>query len=133
MILTAVSLASEPELLKKAFDIGTGIMPITHTIVMKKELSERQPWIATSLYNMFNDAQRSADEVYQGDPKLSSLYDSVFIEEQQKAAYGNNPYVQGLSANRKIVEPFVRYAHDQGYISRRIPVEELFVPGTLDL
>ena len=52
---------------------------------------------------------------------------------QQKAAYGSNPYVQGLGPNRKIVETFVRYAHDQGYISRRIPVEELFVPGTLGL
>ncbi len=118
----------------QSFVKRTGIMPITHTIVLKKQLAEREPWIAKSLYTMFADAQRSADEIYQGDPKLSSLYDSVFIEEQQKAAYGANPYAQGLGGpNRKIVETFVRYAHDQGYISRRIPVEELFVPGTLDL
>ena len=38
----------------------------------------------------------------------------------------------GLKANRKIVETFVRYAHDQGYISREIPTEELFVPSLLD-
>ncbi|HXS42629.1 MAG TPA: hypothetical protein VN766_20705 [Stellaceae bacterium] len=111
----------------------TGIMPITHTLVLKKQLAEREPWIAENLFRVFVDAQKTADEVLQDDPKRFSYLDSVFIQEQQKAAYGANPYQHGLKANRKIVETFVRYAHDQGYISRRIPVEELFVPGTLDL
>jgi 4,5-dihydroxyphthalate decarboxylase len=111
----------------------TGIMPITHTLVMKKGLAEREPWVAKSLYQAFVDAQKAADEVLEDDPKRFSYLDSVFIQEQQKAAYGANPYPQGLKPNRKIVETFVRYAHDQGYISRQIPVEELFVPGTLDL
>ena len=111
----------------------TGVMPITHTVVMKKDLAEREPWIAKSLFDTFVEAQRVTDEIYQTDPKLMSLLDSVFLLEQQQAIYGSNPYVQGLAPNRKIVETFVRYAHDQGYISRRIPVEELFVPGTLAL
>lgn len=109
----------------------TGIMPITHTLVLKKQLAEREPWVAESLYNAFVTAQRQCDEIYHTDPKLMSLLDSVFILEQQRAAYGADPYVQGLKANRKIVETFVRYAHDQGYISRRLPVEELFAPNTL--
>ena len=111
----------------------TGIMPITHTLVMKKELAEGEPWVAQSLFQAFVEAQKAADEVLQDDPKRFSLLDSVFVQEQQKKAYGGNPYAQGLKPNRKIVETFVRYAHDQGYISRPIPVEELFVPGTLDL
>jgi 4,5-dihydroxyphthalate decarboxylase len=110
----------------------TGVMPTTHTLVMKKELAEREPWIARSLYDAFVDAQKSADEMLQDDPKRYSYLDSVFIQEQQKAAYGMNPYQHGLKANRKIVETFTRYAHDQGYISRNIPVEELFVPSLLD-
>ena len=111
----------------------TGIMPITHTLVLKKQLAEREPWIAENLFRVFVDAQKAADEVLQDDPKRFSYLDSVFVQEQQKAAYGANPYQHGLKPNRKIVEAFVRYAHDQGYISRRIPVEELFAPGTLDL
>jgi 4,5-dihydroxyphthalate decarboxylase len=111
----------------------TGIMPITHTLVLKKELAEREPWVAESLFHAFVDAQKVADEILQDDPKRFSLLDSVFVQEQQKKAYGANPYVQGLGPNRKIVETFVRYAHDQGYISRQIPAEELFAPGTLNL
>jgi len=99
---------------------------------MKKELAEREPWIAKSLYDAFVEAQKAADEMLQDDPKRYSYLDSVFIQEQQQAVYGSNPYQHGLKANRKIVETFVRYAHDQGYISRQIPVEELFVPSLLD-
>ena len=110
----------------------TGIMPITHTLVMKKELAEREPWIAKSLYQAFVDAQAAADEVLQTDPKLLSLLDSVFLLEQQKAAYGSAPYAHGVKTNRKIVEAFTRYAADQGYTSRKLSIDELFVPGLLD-
>jgi 4,5-dihydroxyphthalate decarboxylase len=110
---------------------STGIMPITHVLVMKKELAEQQPWIAASLYDAFVEAQAVADEVYQTDPKLMSLLDSVFILEQQRAVYGSSPYAHGLDANRNIVDAFVRYAHNQGYISRRLAAEELFAAATL--
>ena len=41
-----------------------------------------------------------------------SLLDSVFILEQQCASYGMNAYAHGLGPNLKIVETFVRYAHE---------------------
>ena len=44
-----------------------------------------------------------------------------------------NPYSHGIGPNRKVIETFVRYAHEQGYISRNLPVEELFVSNTLTL
>jgi 4,5-dihydroxyphthalate decarboxylase len=109
-----------------------GYVPMSHTIVMKKELAERQPWIATSLYQAFVAAQKSADECCQIE-KMLSYVDSMFLLEQQRAAYGSNPYRHGFAPNRRIMETFVRYAYEQGYISRQIPVEELFVPETLGL
>jgi 4,5-dihydroxyphthalate decarboxylase len=111
----------------------TGIVPMTHTLIMNKRLADREPWVAESLFNMFVAAQRTADEVAQDDPKRISLVDSVFLVEQQRRAYGSNPYVHGAGPNRKAIETFVRYAHEQGYISREIPVEELFAPSTLAL
>jgi 4,5-dihydroxyphthalate decarboxylase len=117
----------------RSFVQRTGIMPITHIFVMKKALAERQPWIAQSLFDAFVQSQQAADRIYQTDAKLMSLLESVFIVEQQKALYGANPYAHGLGPNRKTIETFVRYAHSQGYISRRIPLDELFVPATLGL
>ncbi len=117
----------------RSFVQRTGIMPITHIFVMKKLLTERQPWVAESLYHAFVQSQQAADRIYQTDAKLMSLLESVFIVEQQKSLYGANPYAHGLKPNAKTIETFVRYAHDQGYISRRIPLDELFVPATLGL
>lgn len=117
----------------RAFVGRTGIMPITHVFVMKKLLAERAPWIAESLYRAFVASQQTADQIYNSDAKLMSLFEGVFIVEQQKALYGANPYAHGVAPNRKTIETFVRYAHEQGYIARRIPVDELFVPATLTL
>ncbi|HVA15997.1 MAG TPA: hypothetical protein VNF99_22315 [Stellaceae bacterium] len=109
-----------------------GYIPVSHTIVMKKELAEREPWIAISLYNAFVDAQKSADECCQIE-KMASYVDSMFILEQQRASYGDDPFRHGFAPNRAVMETFVRYAHEQGYIGRRMPVDALFVPETLGL
>ena len=109
-----------------------GYIPVSHTVVMKKELAEREPWIAVSLYNAFVAAQKQADECCWIE-KMTSYVDSMFILEQQKAAYGDDPFRHGFKPNRKAMEDFIRYAHEQNYISRRMTPEELFVPETLEL
>jgi len=107
----------------------TGVMPVTHVLAMNERLAQRQPWIAESLYRAFVNAQSAADATYR-DPKAASLFGAEFLLERHLAAYGANPYVQGLEPNRKVIETFVRYAHEQGYITHPIPADELFVPAT---
>jgi 4,5-dihydroxyphthalate decarboxylase len=111
----------------------TGLMPITHVLVMKAELAERAPWIAESLFQAFVEAQGLADWIYETDPKLASLFDAVFVLEQQRESFGPRPYSHGIERNRKTLETFVRYAHEQGYIPRPAPLEDLFVPITMKL
>ena len=109
-----------------------GYIPVSHTIVMKQELAAREPWIAVSLYDAFVEAQKSADECCRIE-KMTSYVDSMFILEQQKAAYGDDPFRHGFAPNRRAMEDFLRYAHEQNYVSRRVTPEELFVPETLGL
>jgi 4,5-dihydroxyphthalate decarboxylase len=111
----------------------TGIIPTTHTIVIKQSLSEREPWIAESLFHAFNEAQRQCDAYWLADEKHLSMTDAVFYLEQERAAYGINTWVNGVEPNRHVIETFVRYAHEQGYTSRRLSVEELFPANTLSL
>jgi 4,5-dihydroxyphthalate decarboxylase len=110
----------------------TGIFPITHTIVMKQSLAQTEPWLAESLTAAFCEAQKIADE-YNSEPKHSSLPESVLILEEQRAAYGPNPWIQGFEPNRHVIETFVRYAHEQGYIPSAPRAQELFAPNTLIL
>ena len=52
--------------------------------------------------------------------------------EQQKAAYGDDPFRNGFAPNRKAMDDFLRYAHEQNYTRRRLTPEELFAPETLE-
>ena len=110
----------------------TGILPFSHAVVMSVDLVKREPWIAKSLYDAFVEAQRVATDMRRI-AKMISYVDSMFILEEQEAAYGPDPFVHGLGPdNRRVMETFVRYAHDQGYISKQLPLEELFVPGSFN-
>jgi 4,5-dihydroxyphthalate decarboxylase len=123
-----------PDARKETQDLvaRTGIIPTTHVLVMKEGLAQEKPWIADSLYRTFAEAQNLSIETYL-DPKRMSLFDSETLLEQHQASYGTNPYVQGFAPNREVVATFVRYAHEQGYISQCKPIEELFAPSTLSL
>ncbi|MCC6472878.1 MAG: ABC transporter substrate-binding protein [Burkholderiales bacterium] len=112
----------------------TGVMPITHTVVMKQSLYEREPWLAPSLTRAFMESQRVCDEHFRADPKHLGFSEAIFFFEEQRALYGHSAWGHGLTpANRRVVETFVRYAHEQGYIERRPPIEDLFAPNTLGL
>jgi 4,5-dihydroxyphthalate decarboxylase len=117
----------------RGFVRRTGIFPITHTVVMKEELARREPWIAENLYRAFAEAQRQCDRFLFADSKHLSLPDAVFLLEEQRAAYGDDPWVQGLGPNRHVIATFLRYAHEQGYIPRVMAVDELFAANTLAL
>jgi 4,5-dihydroxyphthalate decarboxylase len=109
-----------------------GYIPVSHVMVMNKPLTEREPQVAASMYHAFVEAQRVADEVCEIE-KMTSYVETMFYIEEQKAAYGPKPFTHGFAPNRNAMETFIRYAHEQGYMSRRIPVEEMFVPQTLAL
>jgi 4,5-dihydroxyphthalate decarboxylase len=55
--------------------------------------------------------------------------DGVVAEAQE--IMGNDYWPYGLEENRKTVETFLRYHHDQGLAQRKLDVEEIFVPSTL--
>ena len=109
-----------------------GFMPVTHVIVMKDSLAREKPWIAENLVHAFREAQNVCNELNQ-EPKRHSEPESVFILEEQRRAYGDDVWKQGFEPNRKVIDTFVRYAHEQGYIPRRPAIEDLFVPSTLAL
>jgi 4,5-dihydroxyphthalate decarboxylase len=115
----------QAEMQRYARDVG--FLPITHVLVMNQALADAKPWIAANLTEAFMAAQQAADSLCMIDPKRLSLPDSVFILEQQRAAYGTSPYVHGIEPNRKNIETFLRYAFQQGYTSRNLAVEDLFV------
>ena len=105
----------------------TKIVPITHTLVIGEALLAREPWIASSLVRAFREAQNVCDETYL-QPANISLFDGVVTVNETRRDFGDQPYTHGLRANRHILEPFVRYALEQGYITKLPALDDIFVP-----
>ena len=117
----------------RAYQKQVGFFPMTHTVVMSKKLFEKEPWAAESMFNALNDAQKLYWDHYLDDPKHSMFCETLYTQEDERAIYGENPWVQGVDANRAALETFIRYCHEQGYIDRVPPVKEVFAANTLSL
>ena len=108
------------------------IFPITHTVVMGRDLWTKKPWTAPALVEAFKTAQAESNR-FNSDFRRLSIVEAMFVLEHQRAIFGPDPWIQGVEPNRHVLETFVRYAHQQGYIEYPPKIEQLFAENTLDL
>jgi 4,5-dihydroxyphthalate decarboxylase len=109
----------------------TGIFPIMHTVVIRREVYEANRWVAQSLHKAFCAAQA---ETYRDLAETAALKASVpwltAHLEEARALMGDDYWPYGLDRNRATLETFLRYHHEQGLSPRRLRPEELFAPET---
>jgi len=118
--------------IEKAYYRKTKIFPIMHTVVIRRELYQKNRWIAQSLYKAFSQAQRKTYEHLNTSMALTTMlpWQSAHVEEA-RALLGEDWWPYGLDVNRHVLETFLRYHHEQGLSKRRLAPEELFAPETL--
>ena len=106
----------------------TGIFPITHVLVMRQGLYEKHPDLTARLYRGFEDAEALCRESYAYAKRLA-FPGAVMVAEEEEAIFGQNPWAHGLTQqNVALLEKFIRYAEEQGYIAERPRVADLFTP-----
>jgi 4,5-dihydroxyphthalate decarboxylase len=111
----------------------TRIFPIMHTVVIRREVYERSPWVAQSLYKAFAQAQQQAyRELYESGALNVMLPWLVRHVEETRALMGTDFWAYGLEANTHTLETFLRYSFEQGLSKRRLKPAELFAPETLE-
>ena len=111
----------------------TGIFPIMHTVVIREELYERHRWMAQSLFKALLRAKRLCVEfISRGDALQYILPWGGSHLEETRELMGSDFWPYGIEANRKTLETFLRYTHEQSIAVRRMAVEELFARETLD-
>lgn len=115
----------------RAYSKQAGFLPMTHVVVMSKRLWEREPWVAESMSEALIESQRTWERFVRADPKHSTWCETVYMLEEERAIYGTDPWAQGLEANRAALETFIRYCHEQGYISHQPAPDAIFAPNTL--
>lgn len=111
----------------------TGIFPIMHTAVLRRDVFERYPWAALSLYKAFCAAKDLAMErLSVSDALTTSLAWSVAYAEQEQAVRGPDLWPYGLEANRTTLEALRDHLAEQGLLERDFAIEEVFAPSTLE-
>jgi 4,5-dihydroxyphthalate decarboxylase len=110
---------------------STAIFPIMHVTVVKREIIDRYPWVATNLTKAFEEAKALAYR-YTANPRTTPLAWVRTAWEEQQEVLGPDPWAYGLGdANRKNLETVLRYCHQQGLIGRLPRLDELFVDTDL--
>ena len=115
--------------LEKEYYRRTKIYPIMHLVAIRKQVYEKYPFVATSLYAAFCRAKKIALEKMLNlralrymTPWLMRDIDEIYEH------FDGDPWPYGLEPNRPTLEAFMTYLKDQALIAAPVPVDDLFVP-----
>lgn len=108
----------------------TGIHPIMHCIILRKDIFQQHPWAISSLYKAFCEARQRVMNALNDNGALFAMIPFLpSVMEEMYGIFGRNFWPYGIEANRKPLEKLVRYAHQQGLTPRILDVDELFAPN----
>lgn len=109
------------------------IFPIMHTLVIRKPVHDRHPWLAQALLKAFTHAR---------DEALMALYDAAASAtmlpwgthqfQEARALMGEDLWAYGLAANEHVLSTFLRYSFEQGLIPKELAPGDLFAGATYD-
>ena len=112
----------------------TGVFPIMHTIAIRRDVYERNRWIARNLYDAFAEAKRRSVK------RLMDITASHFAVPWQDASTkaagtalfnGGEYWPYGIEGSRTTLEAFYRWCYEQGVTARHLRPEDVYAPETL--
>ncbi len=114
---------------ERAYAKKSGLFPIMHVLAVREELLRRHAWLASSLFAAFRQAKdiaiRELEEI--GAYHVTAPWLAAELADI-RAVLGEDYWPYGLAKNRPSIEAALRYSHAQGLSSRKLTIEEAFVP-----
>jgi len=124
-----VPLFADAKAVERDYYRDTGIFPIMHLVALRRDVYERHPWIASSLYNAFVAAKNWALGRLNEHGALRYMLPWLpFHVDEIEEVFGGDPWPYGVEANRATLQALVQYMAEQHLIAEPIPLERLFVP-----
>ena len=118
--------------IEKFYYRRTKIFPIMHTVVVRRDVYAKNPWVAQSLYKAFVAAKQIAYDLYNQTAAMPAMLPWLTAHlDEAKRELGEDWWPYGLEPNRHVLDTFLRYHHEQGLSKRRFKTEELFARETL--
>jgi 4,5-dihydroxyphthalate decarboxylase len=98
-----------------------------HTLIVRREIQDEHPWVATSLFDAFAQAKQLCyQDLHEADALKYSLPWLLDEAERTEQIMGKDFWHYGIESNRHVIQALVKYSHEQGLAARELPVEELF-------
>jgi 4,5-dihydroxyphthalate decarboxylase len=126
----------DPRAAATAWHRLTGFHPIMHLVGIRRDILAREPGLARRLYDAFLESKRLALADIEADLRHSSLTQMLPFHAEEwaatKALLGADPWTYGIAANRAELAAICRWSHAQHLSRRRLAVEEVFAPDTVN-
>jgi 4,5-dihydroxyphthalate decarboxylase len=104
----------------------TGLLPINHQAVVRRDVFEMEPWVALNLIKAFTRANEIASK-----RRVEHVADHLATGLLSGDA--KTPVIHhGVKANRKVIETIAQYSLEQALTPRLITIEELYAPSALE-
>ena len=118
--------------LEEAYFRKTGILPIMHTIVVRRDVVDKYPWVLMNLFRAFEEAkERSVARISSlFATRVPVLWLGLHLE-RTRAMFGDDYWPYGVEGNRKTLEAFLLYTFEQGICARHLKPEDLFPENVL--
>lgn len=113
---------------ERRFYERTGIHPIMHTIVFRRELVEAHPTLPGAIQAAMHACKQLAHERLLDGGTLSAMVPFLsHAVADTRTSFGEDWWPYGVDDNRPGLERMCRYAHEQGLTGRLLDVDELFI------
>jgi len=107
----------------------TGIFPIMHLVVIRRDIYERHPFVAANLYKALSAAKCVAAIKMRSGVALRYMLPWLAADIKEiDELFGGDAFPYGIERNRRTLTALVTYLHDQGLIAEPMNVDDLFVP-----
>lgn len=108
----------------------TGIYPINHGMVVRREIAEKHPWVILNLLKAFEQANELTNK--QRLEHIDYHATTGLIPVEAANALRESVVRHGIRANRNVLETAAQYSFEQGLTSRLMKLEEVMAASTLD-
>jgi 4,5-dihydroxyphthalate decarboxylase len=120
-------LFTDPKAEETKYFRKNGYYPIMHVVAFKDQVLAKNPWLGRSVLAAFDKAKEICMEYYD-DPNWSRFVWGRHLFEEERQAFGADPWPHGIEKNRANLERFIGYSLDQGLMDKKLEVEDLFAP-----
>lgn len=118
---------------EREYYLKTRIFPPMHIVALRRDVYERNPWLAQSLSKAFIAAQREAYDELRSTAALKAMLPWLpHHMRETEELMGRDFWPYGYEPNVKALSTFLRYHHEQGLSKRLLSPSELFAPESLE-